>query len=470
MSNRSTGAALTAASAQHSPAAGSASGNRSSPGGAIQSTPVSQSAGSTAARSGGSETNDTASGGGEFQRLLTHVNASAQGKEGKAPASQADASGAKKHDRSSDSKKSQPTASPDSPQAPGQGVLAPIAAVPVPSGRSAAGRSQGTRTDTRSAAGPTAVAKPSLKAATGSKDVTDSSAAAAAKTDSKSDTGPAANLEARTPSNAKLDDSRSRPMVPQPGAGNSKAAGALQRAPSGPGTSQGAGHGSKARPDAASAAGAASAASPDVASLADTRSLSHATAAANAATGAQSPTDATTSSAARTAGARSASAHRTHDGRELPAQMPVAQTSNASMHATLNAPVGAAPWSDQLGNQLIWMAHHKVDTATLHVSPAGLGPIEARIALHGGAASVWFGASHPDTRAALEQALPRLRAMFAMQGLSLTDTGVSRDAPRRQPQAATASVTTLSGIKPLAQSAPASETSAADRGLVDLYA
>jgi len=46
-------------------------------------------------------------------------------------------------------------------------------------------------------------------------------------------------------------------------------------------------------------------------------------------------------------------------------------------------------------------------------------------------ASVIFGAQHADTRAALQEALPRLRELFAASGLQLLDAGVSREGARQ---------------------------------------
>jgi flagellar hook-length control protein FliK len=66
----------------------------------------------------------------------------------------------------------------------------------------------------------------------------------------------------------------------------------------------------------------------------------------------------------------------------------------------------------------------------LRLSPEHLGPLEIRISMKDGEASVMFNASNADTRSALEQSLPRLREMFASQGLVLGDANVSRDAPR----------------------------------------
>jgi flagellar hook-length control protein FliK len=47
-----------------------------------------------------------------------------------------------------------------------------------------------------------------------------------------------------------------------------------------------------------------------------------------------------------------------------------------------------------------------------------------------GEASVMFNATNAETRSALEQSLPRLREMFASQGLVLGDANVGRDAQR----------------------------------------
>jgi flagellar hook-length control protein FliK len=135
----------------------------------------------------------------------------------------------------------------------------------------------------------------------------------------------------------------------------------------------------------------------------------------------------------------------------------------------LKSPVGSAAWNDELGSQLTWMTQNGLETGSLRVSPEHLGPVEVKISVQNGAASVWFGAAHPDTRAALEQALPQLRAMFASQGMTLTDSGVSRESPRNQTKSqAPQSVSAVSAVG----SADVS-TSAAVRmslGLVDTYA
>jgi flagellar hook-length control protein FliK len=98
--------------------------------------------------------------------------------------------------------------------------------------------------------------------------------------------------------------------------------------------------------------------------------------------------------------------------------------------AEVRTPVGSQAWADEVGTHLTMMAANGRESASLRLSPEHLGPLEVRISMKDGEASITFGASNPDTRSALEQSLPRLREMFASQGLVLGDANVSRDAPR----------------------------------------
>jgi flagellar hook-length control protein FliK len=98
--------------------------------------------------------------------------------------------------------------------------------------------------------------------------------------------------------------------------------------------------------------------------------------------------------------------------------------------AEVRTPVGAQGWSDEIGTHLAIMAANGKEAASLRLSPEHLGPLEVQISMKDGQANVVFGASSPETRNALEQSLPRLREMFAAQGLTLGNANVSRDAPR----------------------------------------
>jgi flagellar hook-length control protein FliK len=118
-------------------------------------------------------------------------------------------------------------------------------------------------------------------------------------------------------------------------------------------------------------------------------------------------------------------------------QQPQAATQTAHAHTAIDrpvhSPVGSAAWADEIGTRVVMMTEAGNHTASLKLSPEHLGPLEINITVRDDKASVWFGAAHADTRAAIETALPRLREMFEAQGLSLADAGVFREPPREQP-------------------------------------
>jgi flagellar hook-length control protein FliK len=99
---------------------------------------------------------------------------------------------------------------------------------------------------------------------------------------------------------------------------------------------------------------------------------------------------------------------------------------------TIHAPVGSAAFADEVSTQAAGLARSGITQAQLQLNPADLGPVEVHITMQAGQASVWFGATHADTRAALEQSLPRLRELFAGAGMPLTDSGVFREPPQQQ--------------------------------------
>jgi flagellar hook-length control protein FliK len=147
-----------------------------------------------------------------------------------------------------------------------------------------------------------------------------------------------------------------------------------------------------------------------------------------------------------------------------------ASSNVVSLQSQLRATVGTSEWADELGGQLTWMAHHGIGSASLQVSPPELGPIEVRIAVHGSAASVWFGAAQADTRTALEQALPRLHELFGAQGLALADASVSREPPREQRES-TPATWGGAGATPASADSGTQDGIAMQRlGLLDLYA
>jgi len=140
---------------------------------------------------------------------------------------------------------------------------------------------------------------------------------------------------------------------------------------------------------------------------------------------------------------------------------------------TLHATVGTPRWADELGSRMVLMSLRGQHEGSLNLTPEHLGPLEVRISVNQGTANVWFGSQHADTRAALAEALPRLRELFADAGLMMGHAGVSQEAPRQSPRdgdaARFAASTQGNAIDDLDAAAPASTRRIA-LGLVDTYA
>jgi flagellar hook-length control protein FliK len=156
----------------------------------------------------------------------------------------------------------------------------------------------------------------------------------------------------------------------------------------------------------------------------------------------------------------------------LPANLETAQPAKVMaqdpVSRLVQQPVGSQAWADELGARLTMMAEGGRSTASLRMSPEHLGPLEIRIAVRDDQASVWFGAAHSDTRAAIEHALPRLRELFEAQGMSLADAGVFQQAPREQP--ATPQVQASGGDSGQLATNEAAPAAAVTLGLLDTYA
>lgn len=92
----------------------------------------------------------------------------------------------------------------------------------------------------------------------------------------------------------------------------------------------------------------------------------------------------------------------------------------------IDMPLRQAGWDQALGDRVVWMVNQKFQGAEIKLNPPQLGPIEVRIQMHHDQAQVSFTAQHGAVRDALEAALPRLREMFAANGLGLGDVNVSQ--------------------------------------------
>ena len=137
----------------------------------------------------------------------------------------------------------------------------------------------------------------------------------------------------------------------------------------------------------------------------------------------------------------------------------------------VSAPVGSPAFNDELSGKVTWLANQGIQSASVQLSPEHLGPVSVHISVQDGTASVSFNAAHADTRAALEQALPRLREMFATNGLTLSDANVSHQSPRGQAQKQSiTAIGSTGGAGDDATSSTVTSVSVSRLGLVDTYA
>ena len=92
---------------------------------------------------------------------------------------------------------------------------------------------------------------------------------------------------------------------------------------------------------------------------------------------------------------------------------------------TIETPVHDASWRLDAATRIANLVTRGIEHAEVRVTPPDLGPVELRIDVRGGEATLAIIAAQPATRDALEQALPLLRDMLAQQGLSLGQATVA---------------------------------------------
>jgi len=118
----------------------------------------------------------------------------------------------------------------------------------------------------------------------------------------------------------------------------------------------------------------------------------------------------------------------------LPAAL---QTSGGPSAATVptagaNAPalapeVGNSEWGKALGQQVVQMGTAGHQVAELQLNPPGLGPLKITLSMNDHQLQAMFSSAHASVRAAVEAALPQLRATLAESGLSLGNTSVGAE-------------------------------------------
>jgi len=108
--------------------------------------------------------------------------------------------------------------------------------------------------------------------------------------------------------------------------------------------------------------------------------------------------------------------------------LPEAVGQAGAANQTISVAVSDSAWPRAVAAQVQLLAAANVQSATLRLSPEHLGPMEVRIDLQSSQINVSFIAAHAETRSALEQSVPTLRAMLASGGLTLGQAQVHPEA------------------------------------------
>jgi flagellar hook-length control protein FliK len=87
--------------------------------------------------------------------------------------------------------------------------------------------------------------------------------------------------------------------------------------------------------------------------------------------------------------------------------------------------IDSGQWGSGLGDKVVWMVGSQTQGAELRLNPPALGPLEVRVSMSDGQATLSFMTPHAPVREALEAAAPRLREMLGDSGISLGNVSVN---------------------------------------------
>lgn len=150
---------------------------------------------------------------------------------------------------------------------------------------------------------------------------------------------------------------------------------------------------------------------------------------------------------------------------------------------TLEIPqrVDSAQWGGELGDKVVWMVGSQTQGAELRLNPPALGPLEVRVSMADGQATLSFVTQHAPVREAIEAATPRLREMLAESGINLGSVSVNvgtfaqqqpgyQEQPQQKSSAGRWATAFDEGDASFAPSVATSARYLRDGGMVDLFA
>lgn len=154
---------------------------------------------------------------------------------------------------------------------------------------------------------------------------------------------------------------------------------------------------------------------------------------------------------------------------------PAAATSSPVAGAIAH-PVSSPTWGDVLGDRVMWMVGQQQQGAELRLNPPALGPLEIKLSMSDGQATLTFSTQHMPVKEALEAATPRLREMFGESGINLGSVSVNLGSASQQqgdPQQTSRHSREWGEAQPesdFTSMLPAAVTALRKNGMVDFFA
>ncbi|MGI1671206.1 MAG: flagellar hook-length control protein FliK [Neptuniibacter sp.] len=108
-----------------------------------------------------------------------------------------------------------------------------------------------------------------------------------------------------------------------------------------------------------------------------------------------------------------------------PTQVQKAVTEANNLMMPQNVKLNTPAWSSALAERAVMVAAQNANVAQIQLDPPELGSLNIRVQINQDQVSLNFTSPHAHVRDAVEQSLPRLREMFAEQGLALNESSVS---------------------------------------------
>lgn len=108
-----------------------------------------------------------------------------------------------------------------------------------------------------------------------------------------------------------------------------------------------------------------------------------------------------------------------------PTQVQKAVTEANNLLMPHQVKINTPAWNSALGERAVLIATQNSRVAEIQLDPPELGSLNVRVQINQDQVSLSFTSPHAHVRDAVEQSLPRLREMFAEQGLALNESSVS---------------------------------------------